>query len=187
MDLPVCYTPLWVSPSDKPVDDRLVTSCQVLRYQYIYYMPLWAHMQVRSSDILMSEDDIWLVAVSHLAHILPGYHHQLFIRQYIFRMGIERHVENSVTCIAVRSQIWLKRGHAVPDSRCSTGRFHDPVSCQYPCLFFFYFFFIVGEYPIGGSAFSDVGNHIVSSLNDWVSLIIVRLTSTSCRVSSSSR
>lgn len=47
MDLPVCYTPLWVSPSDKPVDDRLVNSCQVLRYQYIYYMPLWAHMQLR--------------------------------------------------------------------------------------------------------------------------------------------
>lgn len=46
MDLPACYTPLWVSLPDKPVDDRLVNSCLVSRYRYIYYMPLWAHMDL---------------------------------------------------------------------------------------------------------------------------------------------
>lgn len=72
MDLPVCYTPLWVSPSDKPVDDRLVNSCQVLRYQYIYYMPLWAHMHVRMPVyVFMLINDKGLISVAHLFDILP--------------------------------------------------------------------------------------------------------------------
>ena len=70
MDLPVCYTPLWVSPSDKPVDDRLVNSCQVLRYQYIYYMPLWAHMHVRMFPVLVSHDDVLRIGDFHFTHVL---------------------------------------------------------------------------------------------------------------------
>ena len=69
MDLPVCYTPLWVSPSDKPVDDRLVNSCQVLRYQYIYYMPLWAHMHVRMLLVEMLGDEELRILDSHPFHI----------------------------------------------------------------------------------------------------------------------
>ena len=72
MDLPVCYTPLWVSPSDKPVDDRLVNSCQVLRYQYIYYMPLWAHVTMRMITVSMPGDDELRVLDSHQLHIVVG-------------------------------------------------------------------------------------------------------------------
>lgn len=70
MDLPACYTPLWVSPPDKPVDDRLVNSCLVSRYQYIYYMPLWAHVYVLAVYILMLENHIRLRTVSQPFHIL---------------------------------------------------------------------------------------------------------------------
>ena len=79
MDLPVCYTPLWVSPSDKPVDDRLVNSCQVLRYQYIYYMPLWAHVHVLAFYVFVQPDNIRLVPVPELFHeLLRQYGHLLF-------------------------------------------------------------------------------------------------------------
>lgn len=85
MDLPVCYTPLWVSPSDKPVDDRLVNSCQVLRYQYIYYMPLWAHVHVFAVDVFVQPDYIRLVPVTEFFHKLLSQYRHLFFRKNVFR------------------------------------------------------------------------------------------------------
>ena len=89
MDLPACYTPLWVSPPDKPVDDRLVNSCLVSRYQYIYYIPLWAHVYMLPANVLMFENHIGLSAIPELLHILTPDVGKLLIGQFIIRMWIE--------------------------------------------------------------------------------------------------
>ena len=94
MDLPVCYTPLWVSPSDKPVDDRLVNSCQVLRYQYIYYMPLWAHMQVMPVYVLVLINNKGLIGVAHLFDILPCDGRELLVAETVIGMRIQGDVYN---------------------------------------------------------------------------------------------
>ncbi len=79
----------WVSPSDKPVDDRLVNSCQVLRYQYIYYMPLWAHVHVLAFYVFVQPDNIRLVPVPELFHELLCQYGHLFLRENVFRARIQ--------------------------------------------------------------------------------------------------
>lgn len=103
MDLPVCYTPLWVSPSDKPVDDRLVNSCQVLRYQYIYYMPLWAHMYMWMVSIKMTDNDVLRVFDSHLFHIVMCNLNHSFVIQLVLILlaKTQRGVSNYVSHFAV--------------------------------------------------------------------------------------
>lgn len=108
MDLPVCYTPLWVSPSDKPVDDRLVNSCQVLRYQYIYYMPLWAHVQVLAAYILMQPDDIGLVPVTELFHELLCQKGHLFFGKNVFRGRIQGDMDNRFPYMRVECNVRFK-------------------------------------------------------------------------------
>ena len=113
MDLPVCYTPLWVSPSDKPVDDRLVNSCQVLRYQYIYYMPLWAHVQVLAAYILMQPDDIGLVPVTELFHELLCQKGHLFFGKNVFRGRIQGDMDNRFPYMRVECNVRFKSLHTV--------------------------------------------------------------------------
>ena len=135
MDLPVCYTPLWVSPSDKPVDDRLVNSCQVLRYQYIYYMPLWAHVHVMTVDVLMLVNHVWLVAISHALQVFTCDVLHIHIRQHIIGMRIQGDMHDRL----FRSDVWRKVSleitQGIGDARLSRTIIEDLVRCQELSLF----------------------------------------------------
>lgn len=148
MDLPVCYTPLWVSPSDKPVDDRLVNSCQVLRYQYIYYMPLWAHVHVPAVYVFVQPYDIGLVPVSELFHELLRQYGHLFLRENIFRGRIQGDMYNRFPDVRVECDIRLESLYTV-FNRHITGsvRRYLRVS-QYLCRTVFHLYFIIGNHSV---------------------------------------
>nr|DAN22102.1 MAG TPA_asm: hypothetical protein [Bacteriophage sp.] len=123
MDLPACYTPLWVSPPDKPVDDRLVNSCLVSRYQYIYYIPLWAHVDVLAVYILMFENHVRLRAISQPLHILLPDLGKLFIGQLIVRVRVQRNMDNRFLGGDMRRHKPLKILHTGRGIERSIGRF----------------------------------------------------------------
>src|SRR5690554_1894818 len=102
MDLPACYTPLWVSPPDKPVDDRLVNSCLVSRYQYIYYMPLWAHVYMLAVYIFMLKNHIRLSAESHFFEIFPRNIRKLGVGQTVVRVRIKQNMDYGFACFYLR-------------------------------------------------------------------------------------
>ena len=100
-------------------------------------------MDMGPADILMPIDDIGLVAISHFLHVFLTDDGQLFIAQHIVRVWIKRDVNNRFLSPAIGCQVRLKGTDAVPDSRIAVCRFHDPVSCQWPCLLLVHFFLIV--------------------------------------------
>ena len=148
MDLPVCYTPLWVSPSDKPVDDRLVNSCQVLRYQYIYYMPLWAHVQVLAAYILMQPDDIGLVPVTELFHELLRQYGHLFFGKNVVGGWIQGDVDNRFPDVRVECDIRLESLHAVFNRHITGSVRHYFRMSQNLCRTVVHLYFIIGNHSV---------------------------------------
>ena len=148
MDLPVCYTPLWVSPSDKPVDDRLVNSCQVLRYQYIYYMPLWAHVHVLAVYVFMQPCNIGLVPVTEVFHeLLRQYGHLLF-RKNVFRGRVQGDVDNRFPDVRVECDVRLKSLHAVFNRHIARSVSRNFGMSQYLCHTFVHLYLIIGNHSI---------------------------------------
>ena len=159
MDLPVCYTPLWVSPSDKPVDDRLVNSCQVLRYQYIYYMPLWAHVQVLAVDVLVQPDDLRLVPVTEPLHKLTGQHRKLFLGKNVFRGRVQRDMDDRLPDVRIECHVRLERLHAVLYRDVSILVRSDPGMSENLCRSIVRLDFIVGNHSVEGAAGTDIRDH----------------------------
>lgn len=148
MDLPVCYTPLWVSPSDKPVDDRLVNSCQVLRYQYIYYMPLCAHVHVLAVYVFMQPCNIGLVPVTEVFHeLLRQYGHLLF-RKDVFRGRVQGDVDNRFPDVRVECDVRLESLHAVFNRHIARSVSRNFGMSQYLCHTFVHLYLIIGNHSI---------------------------------------
>lgn len=189
MDLPVCYTPLWVSPSDKPVDDRLVNSCQVLRYQYIYYMPLWAHVQVLPPDVVVAIDDIGLVAEAHAPHVLLRQADKPLFAQAILRVGIEGDVQDGLLGLAVGCEVITERAGKMPYRVGVIAlRLDNPAGEKHVGVPFVHLQLVVGKHPVQAAAMRDLGYHRTGYLlrNSSTSAEIRLLNSTSSRVCRSS-
>ena len=66
-------------------------------------------VQVFPTDVVVAIDDIGLVAEAHAPHVLLRQADKLLLGHAIFRIGIERNVQDGLLCLAVGGQVITER------------------------------------------------------------------------------
>lgn len=77
-------------------------------------------MQMFPVNVLMFEDNVGLVAVTHTLHVFLRDFPELFVGQPVFGRGIQRSMENRIGCPSVGFEVRPKALHASVD-------IHSPV------------------------------------------------------------
>ena len=142
-------------------------------------------MEVLPLDVLMLEDDIRLVAVTHTFHIFPGDIPELFVCQFVFGRGVERNMENRIGCSAVGFEIRPKTIHTGIDIQSSVfvERFEHLLPEEHFGFVLIHFLLIIAQSSAGRGARSYIRNH---SLACFARLRISILRAFSSRVRCSS-
>ena len=118
-------------------------------------------MKMLTGDILMFENDIGLVAVTHALHVLAGDVPELLVGQFIFRRRIQRGMEDRVRSPAVGFEIRHEALHAGVDVETSVPieRFEHLLPEEHFCLAFIYLLLVVIQSPAGRGARPYIRNH----------------------------
>ena len=72
-------------------------------------------MEVLPVDILMFEDNVGLVAITHTFHIFLRNVPELIVSQSVFRQRVQRGVEDRIGRPAIGFEVWSETIHANVD------------------------------------------------------------------------
>ena len=110
-------------------------------------------MQVFPSDVVVAVNDIRLVAEAHALHILLCQFYELFFGHAIFRIGIERDMQDGFLGLAVGGQVVPERtGNMFNRIRLVARRFDNPVAEKHVRMKFVHFNLVIGKHPVQAAA-----------------------------------
>ena len=118
-------------------------------------------MKMLSVDILMFENNIRLVAVTHTFHVFLRDVPELIVGQFVFGRGVQRGVEDRVRSPAVGFEVRPKAIHAGVDIQSSVfiERFEHPLPKQHLGFILIHFLLVIAQSPTGRGTRSYIRNH----------------------------
>ena len=123
-------------------------------------------MKMLSVDILMFENNIRLVAVTHTFHVFLRDVPELIVGQSIFRRGIQRGVEDRIGRPAVGFEVRAETLHAGVDihSPVFVERFQHPLPEEHLGFILIHFFLVIAQGSAGRGARPYIRNHSLACL-----------------------
>ena len=117
-------------------------------------------------NVLMFEDNVGLVAVTHTFHVFLRDVPELIVGQSVFRRGVQRGVEDRVRSPAVGFEVRPKAIHAGVDihSPVLVERFQHPLPEEHLGFILIHFFLVVTQGPAGCCPGSYIRNHSLACL-----------------------
>ena len=110
-------------------------------------------MQVFPSDVVVAVNDIRLVAEAHALHILLRQLYELFFGHAIFRIGIERNVQDGFLGLAVGGEVIPERtGNMLYRIRCVARWFDNAIAEKHVRMKFVHLQLVVGKHPVQAAA-----------------------------------
>ena len=110
-------------------------------------------MDVFTSDVVVAVNDIRLVAEAHALHILLRQFYELFFGHAIFRIGVERDVQDGFLGLAVGGEVISERtGNMLYRVGIVTRRFDNPVAEKHVRMKFVHLDLVVGKHPVQAAA-----------------------------------
>ena len=142
-------------------------------------------MEMLSGNVLVLENNIRLVAVTHTFHVFLRDVPELIVGQSVFRRGVQRGVEDRVRSPAVGFEVRPKAIHASVDihSPVFVERFEHLLPEEHFGFILIHFLLVIAQSPTGRGARSYIRNH---SLACFARLRISILRAFSSRVRCSS-
>ena len=118
-------------------------------------------MEMLSGNVLMLEDDIRLVAVTHTFHVFLCDLTELFVGQLVFRRGIQRSMENRAGRPSVGFEVRPETLHAGVDIETSVSveRFEYLLSEEHFGFILIHFLLVIIQRSTGRGARSYIRNH----------------------------
>ena len=110
-------------------------------------------MQVFPPDVVVAVNDIGLVAEAHALHILLRQFYELFLGHAIFRIGIERDVQDGLFGLAVGGQVVPERtGDMLNRIGIVARRFDNAIAKKHVRMKFVHLDLVVGKHPVQAAA-----------------------------------
>ena len=110
-------------------------------------------MQVFPTDVVVAVNDIRLVAEAHALHILLRQFYELFLGHAIFRIGIERDVQDGFLGLAVGGQVVPERtGDMLYRIGIVARRFDNAIAEKHVGMKFVHLDLVVGKHPVQAAA-----------------------------------
>ena len=110
-------------------------------------------VQVFPPDVVVAVNDIRLVAEAHALHILLRQFYELFLGHAIFRIGVERDVQDGFLGLAVGGEVVPERtGNMLNRIGIVARRFDNPVAEKYVGMKLVHFNLVVGKHPVQAAA-----------------------------------
>ena len=123
-------------------------------------------MEVLPLDVLMLEDDIRLVAVTHTFHIFPGDIPELFIGRPVFRRRVQRSMEDRIGRPAVGFEVRPKTIHTSVNIKASVfvERFEHLLPEEHFGFVLIHFLLVIAQSTAGRGTRSYIRNHSAARL-----------------------
>ena len=123
-------------------------------------------MEMLPVNVLMLEDNVGLISVTHFLHVFICDFPELFVGQFIFRRRVQRGMEDRIGRPAVGFEVRPKAIHADVDihSPVFVERFQHPLPEEHLGFILIHFFLVIAQGSAGRGARPYIRNHSLACL-----------------------